>query len=58
MKKVAFYGGSFDPLHNGHLTIARKLIEIFELKEFVLFPLFMRRTKKTKSRLLHFTALQ
>jgi nicotinate-nucleotide adenylyltransferase len=48
MKKVAFYGGSFDPLHNGHLTIARKLIEIFELKEFVFIPAFHAPHKKDK----------
>lgn len=40
MKKIAFYGGSFDPLHNGHLMIARKLTEIFKLDEFVFIPAF------------------
>lgn len=48
MKKVAFYGGSFDPLHNGHLTIARKLIEIFVLEEFVFIPAFHAPHKKDK----------
>jgi len=48
MKKIAFYGGSFDPLHNGHLTIARKLIEIFELDEFVFIPAFHAPHKKNK----------
>jgi nicotinate-nucleotide adenylyltransferase len=40
MKKIAFYGGSFDPVHNGHLAIADKLTEVFELDEFVLIPAF------------------
>jgi nicotinate-nucleotide adenylyltransferase len=48
MKKVAFYGGSFDPLHNGHLTIARRLTEIFELDEFVFIPAFHAPHKKNK----------
>ena len=40
MKRIAFYGGSFDPLHNGHLTIARALVEQFELDRFVFIPAF------------------
>jgi nicotinate-nucleotide adenylyltransferase len=48
MRKVAFYGGSFDPPHKGHLTIARKLIEIFELDEFVFIPAFHAPHKKDK----------
>jgi len=48
MKKIAFYGGSFDPVHDGHLTIARKLSEIFELEEFVFIPAFHAPHKKDK----------
>lgn len=40
MKRMAFYGGSFDPPHIGHLAIARKLTEIFALDEFVFIPAF------------------
>ncbi|HEX8289308.1 MAG TPA: nicotinate-nucleotide adenylyltransferase [Pyrinomonadaceae bacterium] len=40
MKRIAFYGGSFDPLHCGHLTIAHKLLEVFKLNEFVFIPAF------------------
>lgn len=40
MKRVAFYGGSFDPPHHGHLAIARKLTEIFRLDRFVFIPAF------------------
>ncbi len=49
MSKIAFYGGSFDPLHNGHLTIARKLIEVFDLDEFVFIPAFHAPHKKDKN---------
>jgi nicotinate-nucleotide adenylyltransferase len=48
MKKIAFYGGSFDPLHNGHLTIAEVLGEQFELDEFVFIPAFHAPHKKEK----------
>ena len=48
MKKIAFYGGSFDPFHNGHLTIANKLTDLFELNEFVFVPAFHAPHKKVK----------
>lgn len=48
MKRIAFYGGSFDPLHNGHLTIARALTEVFALDEFVFIPAFHAPHKKEK----------
>src|SRR5437762_4886414 len=40
MKRLAFYGGSFDPVHNGHMAIARALLSRFELDEFVFIPAF------------------
>ena len=40
MKRIAFYGGSFDPVHKGHLAIAHALVEQFELDEFILIPAF------------------
>jgi nicotinate-nucleotide adenylyltransferase len=40
MKKIAFFGGSFDPVHNGHMAIARSLLEQFELNEFVFILAF------------------
>ncbi len=44
--KIAFYGGSFDPPHLGHLAIAEELIRQFELDEFVFIPAFHAPHKK------------
>lgn len=47
-RRVAFYGGSFDPVHRGHLEIAEKLTEIFKLDEFCFIPAFHAPHKKRK----------
>ena len=39
-KLIAFYGGTFDPVHRGHITVARRLIEIFSFDEFIFLPAF------------------
>lgn len=39
-RRFAFYGGSFDPVHNGHMTIAKTLVKLFRLDEFVFIPAF------------------
>ncbi len=39
-RRVAFYGGSFDPVHNGHLAIARELLERFSFDKFWFVPAF------------------
>jgi nicotinate-nucleotide adenylyltransferase len=40
MKRIAFFGGTFDPVHNGHLKIARTLVEFFRLDRFFFLPAF------------------
>lgn len=46
MKRVAFYGGSFDPVHNAHLTIAERLIDLFDLQKLIFVPAFHAPHKK------------
>ncbi len=46
--RIAFYGGSFDPVHSGHLAIANALIGQFQLDEFVFIPAFHAPHKKRK----------
>ncbi|MEO7539664.1 MAG: nicotinate-nucleotide adenylyltransferase [Pyrinomonadaceae bacterium] len=37
-KRIAFYGGSFDPIHLGHFAVAKALLGQFGLDEFVFIP--------------------
>lgn len=37
-KRIALYGGTFDPVHVGHLSVARKLLELFALDEVLFIP--------------------
>jgi nicotinate-nucleotide adenylyltransferase len=36
--RVALYGGTFDPVHSGHVEIARKVSELFEIEKVLFIP--------------------
>jgi nicotinate-nucleotide adenylyltransferase len=38
LRRVGIYGGTFDPVHNGHLEVARRVLEFFELDEVIFVP--------------------
>ena len=38
MKKIGIYGGSFDPIHHGHLILARDALEQLELDQMIFVP--------------------
>ena len=38
LRRVAIYGGTFDPVHNGHIEVARRVLELFKLDEVVFVP--------------------
>ena len=37
-KRIALYGGTFDPVHSGHIEIARKVSELFEIEKVLFIP--------------------
>lgn len=37
-KRIAIYGGTFDPVHSGHLEIARRVSQLFAIDEFLFVP--------------------
>jgi nicotinate-nucleotide adenylyltransferase len=37
-KRIALYGGTFDPVHLGHLKVAKRVSELFEIDEVLFVP--------------------
>ena len=48
MKRIALYGGTFDPVHAGHLAIARELSRLFALDEVLFIPSFVPMHKRER----------
>jgi nicotinate-nucleotide adenylyltransferase len=46
-KRIALYGGSFDPVHDGHLAVARALAELFALDRVLFIPAHVAPHKRT-----------
>jgi len=45
-RNIAFYGGTFDPVHRGHMDVAAGVIRQFGLDDFVFVPAFHAPHKK------------
>ena len=46
LKKIAIYGGTFDPIHSAHLILAREAIETLDLDKVILVPAAISPLKK------------
>jgi nicotinate-nucleotide adenylyltransferase len=47
-KRIAFYGGTFDPVHLAHLEVARRVCELFEIDELLFVPALVAPHKLTR----------
>jgi nicotinate-nucleotide adenylyltransferase len=47
-KRIALYGGTFDPVHTGHISVAHALSKIFALDEVVFIPAYVAPHKRVK----------
>ena len=47
LKKIAIYGGTFDPVHHAHLILAREAIEMLDLQKVILVPAAISPLKKS-----------
>lgn len=37
-RRIAAYGGTFDPIHNGHIEIARAVVRNFDVEQLLFIP--------------------
>lgn len=37
-KRIGVYGGTFDPIHNGHLRVADEIVRAFDLDQMLMVP--------------------
>ncbi len=48
-RRVALYGGTFDPVHLGHLEVARRVGELFEIDKVLFVPAQIAPHKLTRT---------
>ncbi len=48
-RRVALYGGTFDPVHQGHLEVARRVAELFEIEKVLFVPAQIAPHKVTRA---------
>ncbi len=53
LPRAAIYGGTFDPVHKGHLEVARRVLELFELEEVLFVPACVPPHKSAISSVFH-----
>ncbi len=53
LPRTAIYGGTFDPVHKGHIEVARRVLELFELGEVLFVPACVPPHKSAISSVFH-----
>ena len=48
MSRVGIFGGTFDPIHNGHLITAQSVIEIRNLEKIIFVPAYISPHKQNE----------
>jgi nicotinate-nucleotide adenylyltransferase len=48
-KRIAIYGGTFDPVHLGHIDVAKSVLQLFEIDEVVFVPALLAPHKLTRA---------
>lgn len=48
-RRIALYGGTFDPVHIGHTSVARALLNLFALDELLFIPAHVAPHKRSSS---------
>ena len=47
-RRIALYGGTFDPVHVGHMAVARSLLALFALDEVLFVPAYVAPHKRDR----------
>jgi nicotinate-nucleotide adenylyltransferase len=47
--KIALYGGSFDPIHNGHVAVIKEILNNLDIDRLVVVPTFLNPFKSSSS---------
>ena len=53
LQRAAIYGGTFDPVHKGHVAVARRVLQLFELEEVLFVPACVPPHKSAISSAVH-----
>ena len=48
-RRIALYGGTFDPVHTGHIAVAHALLKLFLLDEVLLIPAYVAPHKRVRN---------
>jgi len=49
MQKIAIFGGTFNPIHNGHIHLAKQFALLLGVKKMILIPALMPPHKQAKN---------